>query len=300
MAVEHLRTVEKDTRIVSMGLFSGKNVSACIGRAHMDFPGIVVVDDTTKTNRMVIVSPGTARGHDFSTNLHWGDYRIKMVEHLLAALWVKRINKVLISVDGDEIPIMDGSAKSWVNLLDCAQVHTEYKTAPYEFWPNGLPHLIVDDTIQVEDGDSYLRYTPHPYRFSVDISVNHPCKTIGYQRHTADLHPLHFWEEIMAARTFCHVDQAISLKLQGYALGNTLDNTVLFSEKGIINKSGLLFPDEYVRHEVLDLVGDLYILGLPLLGHIEGHNPNHRLNVQLAQKLAERLTTLSLWEEKWI
>lgn len=298
--IEHLRTVEKKVKIASEALYSGKVVSATLDWVGMDFAGIVFADSTNHTVGVVALTPGSVSGTERATEISNKPYRIRMIEHLMAALWLKRINKILVTVEGNEVPILDGSAKAWVRLIEAAGIKTEFDTKPYEHWPNGLPHLIIHEEIQVEDGDSYLRYTPHPSQFSVDISIDFPYKSIGYQRYNKELYPLRFREEIIPARTFCHVDDALVLKLQGAARGGSLDNTVVFTDTEVLNPEGLRFPDECVRHKVLDLVGDLYTIGLPLLGHIEGHKPNHKINNMLARKLFSRAIEYNKWEEKWI
>lgn len=201
------------------------------------------------------------------TALGMGGVRVATVEHLLGALWLKRLWRgLLIEVEGPELPILDGSAHEWLEALE------PLPTAPLE--PRPLPR-----PLRVQEGQGQLVAEPAgEFRLSVTITFKHPL--IGYRRFES---PPGRLMEVAAARTFGFIQDLEALRAQGLAHGASLENTLVYTETSSLNAPRL--PDEPVRHKALDFLGDLYLAGAPFLGHFTVHRGSHRLHVELARAL---------------
>jgi UDP-3-O-[3-hydroxymyristoyl] N-acetylglucosamine deacetylase/3-hydroxyacyl-[acyl-carrier-protein] dehydratase len=203
--------------------------------------------------------------------------RVRTVEHLMAALAMSGITNVLIELDGPEVPILDGSFLPFVTAIEKAGTVEQNTEAPA---------IRVRRPVAFDDeaGSSYVVAPLDGFRVSASIEFEHP--TIGRQFGSYDLSPSVFRSEIAGARTFGFEKDADSLRERGLALGSSLDNTVVLDQSGVMNDS-LRFPDEFVRHKVGDLVGDLALIGRRIEGHIVAERPSHRGNLALARKLIE-------------
>jgi UDP-3-O-[3-hydroxymyristoyl] N-acetylglucosamine deacetylase len=197
------------------------------------------------------------------------------VEHLLAALGGLGIDNVLVEVDGEEVPIMDGSAAPFVLMIRSVGIREQQQ-------PRRI--VVVQRTVQVKDGDKVAELRPADgLRISYRIEFDHP--TVATQSfdyfHSADA----FESELCRARTFGFLSEVEMLKASGLAKGGSLDNAVVLDEKTILNAEGLRFENEFVRHKVLDAVGDLSLVGFPVAGHLLAHKAGHALNQALVREL---------------
>jgi len=209
-----------------------------------------------------------------STSLSRNGIRVATVEHLLAALWALGVDNARVEVDGPEVPILDGSAAPFVEAL--GEVGLKRQNAPRRF-------LTMLQPISVADGEKRLAIFPaNDLRAAYAIDFSHPA--IGYQEKAFRLSPHAFAEELASARTFCLVQDVEAMRRQGLALGGNLSNAVVVGDDGILN-GPLRFPDEFVRHKLLDLIGDLALLGHPLRGHVVGFKGGHRLHAALVGKI---------------
>lgn len=198
------------------------------------------------------------------------------VEHLMAALAGCAIDNVLIRLDGPEVPVMDGSSAPFVFLIECAGVA-----------PQAAPRrsIRVCRTVEVEDGDKRMTISPSP-GFSVAFEIDFDSRAIGRQTGWYDLHNGGFKKEICRARTFGFERDVENLRAAGLARGGSLENVVVIgSDDAIMNSDGLRFDDEFLRHKVLDTVGDLYLAGAPLLAHVDGVRAGHAMNNKLLHAL---------------
>lgn len=210
------------------------------------------------------------------------DNRVATIEHLMAALWAFNIQKGFIIHTEEEIPIMDGSARPFVEYL----YHTLKRTANK---PTTNPAYRVKETILVQHGDSYLSIEPAD-RFSVDITIDFPYPSIGVQNYSElNLTPQKFISEISHCRTFAHLNEITHLKMAGKALGGSFDNAIVVDDTRVLNPTGLRDPREFVKHKTLDLIGDLFTLGVPLIGHITGYKPGHKINNMLARAIYRKI-----------
>jgi len=207
-----------------------------------------------------------------ATSLTRDGIRLQTVEHLLSALMGMGIDHLNIEVDGEELPILDGSAAPWVQLIQ------ETGVRAMALWPRFLRIL---KPVEVRRGDKWMRISPHRgLRIAYTIDFDHP--SIGRQSRELTLTPEKYVRELGSARTFCMERDIEFMRSRGLAKGGSLDNAVVFSPTGPLNDC-LRFEDEAVRHKMLDLVGDLLLLGAPLDGLVEAHMAGHALHVELAK-----------------
>ncbi|HTP27173.1 MAG TPA: UDP-3-O-acyl-N-acetylglucosamine deacetylase [Anaeromyxobacteraceae bacterium] len=210
-----------------------------------------------------------------STSLGVGAVRIATVEHVLAALTGMGIDNCRIEVDGPEIPILDGSAAPFVYLIQEARVRTQEA---------GKRFLLVQEAVEVRDGDKLARIEPArelSVRFTADF--NHPL--ITDQTFHFVFSDRAFAREVARARTFCFLRDVERMQAAGLALGGSLDNAIVVDEFSILNPGGLRYPDEFVRHKVLDVMGDLTLFGLPIIATFCAHKSGHALNQALVRKI---------------
>ena len=212
-----------------------------------------------------------------------GGTKIHTVEHLMSALGGLGVDNVYVDLDADEVPIMDGSASPFVLLIQQAGIAEQ--PAPKRF-------LRVTRTVEVKDGDKWARLDPYEgYKLSFSIEFKHPVIERSTQSVEIDFAQTSYLKEIARARTFGFMHEVETLRESGLALGGGLDNAVVLDEYRVLNAEGLRFADEFIRHKLLDAIGDLYLLGKPLLAAFSAHKSGHALNNRLLrQLLAERGT----------
>ncbi len=201
---------------------------------------------------------------------------ISTTEHLLAALFGMGIDNAVVELDGPEVPIMDGSAGPFVHVLK--RVGRRRQDACK--WM-----LKVNKAISYVEGDSYVKILPYDgFKVTCEIEFNHHL--IKKQTFSSDLNPQKFAKEVAGARTFGFLDQVEKLRQSGLALGGSLENAVVIDDDGIVNAEGLRFADEFARHKTLDVIGDLALLGFPLLGHVVTRKSGHGHHFSLMKQLA--------------
>ena len=201
--------------------------------------------------------------------------KVHTVEHLMSALSGLGIDNAFIDLDSPELPILDGSASPFALLLQ--QAGLEEQGAPKRF-------LRVRKTIEVKEGDKWARLEPYEgFRLSFSIDFRHPAIERTTQSVSVDFAETSYLKEIARARTFGFMHEVEDLKGSGLALGGGLDNAVVLDDQGVLNADGLRFADEFIRHKLLDAIGDLYLIGRPLLGAFTAHKSGHALNNKLAR-----------------
>ena len=281
------RTLKSLISASGVGLHTGKKVRMALRPAPVG-TGIVFrrVDLTAPVDIPARAeSVGETR---LSSCLVRGEVKIYTVEHLMSALGGLGVDNVFIDLDGPEVPIMDGSAAPFALLLQQAGI--EQQGAPKKF-------LRIMKRIEVKDGDKWARLEPHEgYRLSFSIDFRHPVIERSTQSVTLDFGETSYLKEIARARTFGFMHDMEDLRENGLALGGGLDNAVVLDEYRVLNAEGLRFADEFIRHKLLDAVGDLYLLGGPLLGAFSAHKSGHALNNRLLRAIladASALETVS-------
>ena len=268
------RTLKSLVRASGVGLHTGRKVRIALRPAPPD-TGIVF-------RRVDLPSPvdiparaelvGEAR---LASTLVKGDVKIHTVEHLMSALGGLGIDNAYVDLDASELPIMDGSASPFVLLIQ--QAGMEEQAAAKKF-------LRVTRRVEVREGDKWARFDPYDgYRLSFSIEFKHPVIERTTQAVTVDFAETSYLKEIARARTFGFMHDVEELRESGLALGGGLDNAVVLDEYRVLNSEGLRFADEFIRHKLLDAIGDLYLLGRPLLGAFTAHKSGHALNNRLVR-----------------
>ncbi len=200
---------------------------------------------------------------------------ISTIEHLLSALYGLGIDNILIKTDGNELPILDGSAAMWVKKIAQVGINAQEITRSY---------YKITREIRVEHGDSFAVLRPY-HGFKMDYTIDYQNPFIGRMQKIMEITPESFQSELMLARTFCLASEIDYMRSVNKAQGGSLENAVVVSDTGIINPEGLRYPDEFVRHKMLDAVGDLALAGRSLLAHYECYKGGHALNNKLLRAL---------------
>ncbi len=261
------KTIRKPVSCSGIGLHSGKKVHLSLRPAPED-AGILFCVRDDSGSRFLKPSPDAVRSTRLATTLSRGKDSIATVEHILAAVRGMGLDNIRIEVQGGELPIMDGSAAPFVYLLRLAGVQVQ--RAPRRV-------LALKKAVEFAREGKWIKASPCQ-GFVVDygIEFNHP--RIGRQQFSLDLTPETFARRVAKARTFGFLREVEMLRAAGLALGGSLENAVVLDEYGVVNEDGLRFKDEFVRHKVLDFVGDMAMAELPLWGRFEVHASGHALN----------------------
>jgi UDP-3-O-[3-hydroxymyristoyl] N-acetylglucosamine deacetylase len=212
---------------------------------------------------------------------------VATIEHLMAAFAGLGIDNVLVEIDGPEVPIMDGSAAPFVDAIDQVGVVTINASRRY---------LKVLRPVRVTQGRAFAELLPNERGFRLDVEINFPSPVIGRQRKLVDLSAATFRRDVARARTFGFMRDVEKLWGAGFALGASLENTVALGEDGVINPEGLRYADEFVRHKLLDAVGDLSLAGLPLLASYRSYCGGHRLNFSVLEALFSKRSNYAIVE----
>ena len=202
--------------------------------------------------------------------------RVGTIEHLMAALAATGVDNLLVEVDGAELPVLDGSAEPWMFLLDCAGIAVQ--DAPRRT-------IEVLRVVRVDDGDAFVELRPGSGGLDLALSIQFDSGAIGQQAMTIRLEANTFRRELSRSRTFAHKHEIDQLQQAGLARGGSLDNAVVVDGESVLNPAGLRMPQEFVRHKLLDAVGDLALAGGALQGRFVGHKSGHRLNNRLLHAL---------------
>ena len=211
--------------------------------------------------------------------------RVATIEHLMSALAGLGVDNAYIDLESAEVPIMDGSAGTFVFLLQSAGMVEQ--SAARRF-------IRIKKTVEVKQGDKWVRFEPYDgYKLSFTINFAHPVFASTKQNVVVDLGEHSYIRDISRARTFGFMQEVESMRAQGLALGGSLDNAIVMDDYRVLNADGLRFEDEFVKHKVLDAIGDLYLLGHPLIGAFSGYKSGHALNNAL---LRELLADEQAWE----
>jgi UDP-3-O-[3-hydroxymyristoyl] N-acetylglucosamine deacetylase len=270
MKFSRQKTLRSHVSLTGVGVHSGEPVNLVLGPADVDAGFVFIRTEANRAARKVRALAGSVSATAFATVL--GDKAGAMVstaEHVLAALRGMGVDNATIEVDGPEIPIMDGSAAAFVAAIDRAGVVEQ--SAPSRF-------IEVLKPIHVTLGESSGELRPYAGGFRAEVEINFANPLIGRQAYNFDLTPDNFRRDIARARTFGCMKDVAQLWQAGYARGASFDNSVVFDEERLLNAEGLRYADECVRHKVLDVVGDLALSGLPLIGLYRSVRGGHKLN----------------------
>jgi UDP-3-O-[3-hydroxymyristoyl] N-acetylglucosamine deacetylase len=274
------KTLRERVTLSGIGVHSGKPATMVIGPADADAGIVFSRIDAAGNNGVDIAAARSAVSLTRRCTV-LGDPNgvyVATVEHLLASLCALGVDNALIEIDGPEVPVMDGSAAAFVDVIDSAGLMVQ--SARRRF-------IKVIKPVRVEMGDAFAQFRPHDGR-RFEIEIDYDCDVIGRQELTADLAAHSFRNDIARARTFGHMHDVERLWVAGLALGSSLENSVVISEGAVINPEGLRWEDEFVRHKVLDAIGDLALAGAPIIGAYRSYKGGHKLNAKALGALMSR------------
>lgn len=277
-------TIKRKVKGVGIGLHKGEPIEIALEPLEAD-EGIVFY--RKDANLTIKATPENVVNTQMATVIGNKDGSISTIEHFLSAVYSYGIDNLRVVLDGAEVPVMDGSATSFCMMLDeagLAKLDARKKV------------MIIKKPIEVQDGAKFARITPSKkptFRFS--IKFDHVA--IGEQKYSFKFSKSAFLQEISRARTFGFMRDVQYLRSKGLALGGSLDNAIVLDEKKILNPEGLRFADEFVRHKILDALGDLSLLGMPVIGDYESFAGSHHLNHLLTKEV---LKSASNYEIKYI
>jgi UDP-3-O-[3-hydroxymyristoyl] N-acetylglucosamine deacetylase len=276
------RSLRRQISCNGIGLHSGNKVNLTLKPAPADFG--IRFRRTDLGDHEVPATVQNLNGIQLATGLQRNEVSVETVEHLLAALVSVGIDNVIVELNSPEVPIMDGSAAPFLYLIQEAGV--KRLAAPRKY-------LKIVRPISISRGDKRIAlYPSDSFKVTYSISYDHPL--LRHQHRTLTITEESFAEDIAPARTFTFLKDVEMLRQNGLALGGSLENAIVLGETGVLN--ALRFDDEFVRHKILDAVGDLALVGYPVIGHLVAHRAGHALHTEFATKILEEASAWRLVE----
>ncbi len=277
------RTLRRQISCVGIGLHSGNKVNLTLKPAVADFG--IRFRRTDLGNHEVPATVNNLAGIQLATGLAINEVSVETVEHLLAALVSVGVDNAIVELNSPEVPIMDGSAAPFIYLIHEAGV--KRLSTPRKY-------LKIIRPIALSRGDKRIALYPSDH-FKVTYSISYDHPLLRHQSRTLRITEESFAEELAPARTFTFLKDVEMLRQNGLALGGSLDNAIVLGETGVLNNA-LRFEDEFVRHKILDAIGDLALVGYPVIGHLVAHRAGHALHTEFAAKILEETNAWRLVE----
>jgi UDP-3-O-[3-hydroxymyristoyl] N-acetylglucosamine deacetylase len=278
------RTLRNSISASGVGLHSGAQITM---KVHPAPPGAGIVFRRADLAPPVGIAAHAMQVGDtrMGTVLQQGDVRISTIEHLMSAFAGLGIDNATVDLDAAEVPIMDGSAGPFVFLLQSAGIEEQDK-------PKRFARILR--RVEVHDGEKWARVDPHPgFRVNFEIEFDHPIFKRNLSSASMDFSSTRYLKEVARARTFGFMRDLATLRMHNLALGGTLDNAIVLDDSKVLNEDGLRYQDEFVKHKILDAIGDLYLLGHSIIGEFSGYKSGHSLNNRLLRAL---LSQPDAWE----
>ncbi|WP_396588786.1 UDP-3-O-acyl-N-acetylglucosamine deacetylase [Bermanella sp. R86510] len=273
------RTLKNPIRATGIGLHSGEKVYLTLRPAPVD-TGIVFIRTDLEPAVEVMAKATNVGDTTLSTSLSNGEVKVSTVEHLLSAMAGLGIDNVYVELSAAEVPIMDGSAGPFVFLLQSAGIEEQNKAKQF---------IRILKPLTVEDGDKSAMFRPYDgFKVSFTIDFDHPLFVPENQVASLDFSTTSFVKEVSRARTFGFMRDIEYLRSQNLVLGGSVNNAIVVDDYRVLNEDGLRYEDEFVKHKILDAVGDLYLLGHSLIGEYIGVKSGHGLNNQLLRALLDQ------------
>ena len=279
------RTLKNTIRASGVGLHTGEKIHLTLRPAEID-TGIVFKRADIPNSPEIHACPENVGDTRLSTTLVKDDIRVSTVEHLLSAIAGLGIDNLYIELSGPEVPIMDGSAGPFVFLLQSAGLQDQQAAKKF---------IRITKAVKVTDEDRWAQFEPYDgFKVAFTIDFDHPVFQAGPQSAEIDFSSTSFVKEVSRSRTFGFLRDFEYLRARNLALGGSLDNSIAVDDQKILNEDGLRYEDEFVKHKILDAIGDLYLLGHSLIGSFSGYKSGHELNNILLRTLVSDPTA---WEE---
>lgn len=268
------RTIQKRVSGVGIGLHSGEPIEITLEPLEENSGIIFYRKDK---NQMFKASPENVVNTQMATVIGQNGVSVSTIEHLLGAVYSYGIDNLLISLDAPEVPVMDGSAASYCMLLDEAKIQVQNHTKKV---------MVITKEVIFEDGEKYVKISPSKEAgYNFKIFFDHP--SIGDQSYNFIFSKKDFLDNIAKARTFGFLKDVQYLRSKNLALGGSLENAIVLDDKKILNSEGLRYSNEFVRHKILDAIGDLSLLGFPILGKYDSFAGSHYLNHMLTKQILQ-------------
>ncbi len=278
------RTLKNTVRATGVGIHTGQKVYITLKPATVD-TGIVFKRTDFPKAIEIPANANLVGDTSMSTTLIKEDVRVATVEHLMAAFCGMGIDNCIVELSASEVPIMDGSAGPFVFLIQSAGIEVQHKAKKF---------IKITKPIEVQHGDKIARFTPYDgFKLRFDIEFNHPAFSEHTKSKEIDLNINAFIKDISRARTFGFMRDIEMLRENNLAIGGSMDNAIVLDDYRVLNQDGLRYEDEFVKHKILDAIGDIYQLGHPIIGAFYGYKSGHALNNQLAREV---LLQTDCWE----
>lgn len=271
------RTLKKETSCSGIGLHTGRKINMKV-RPAQEGTGILFLRKDLNHAQPIIAKYSNVTDTTLATTLGTDGVTVSTVEHILSAFSGMGVDNALIELDSFEVPIMDGSALPFVNMLKEVGTRVQGKTKKL---------LVIKKPVSVSERGGNAVLLPAD-EFKITYEIDFPHVAIGKQSYSISFSDEKYESEICAARTFGFLHEVEYLQAKGLALGGSLKNAIVLDSQKIINKEGLRFPDEFVKHKILDAIGDLFLLGMPIIGHFVAYKSGHRLNNLLLKELMQK------------
>ena len=280
------RTINKSVEVVGIGLHKGLPVRMILEPLDENMGIIFYRNDKAVTIPLI---PDNVIDTTMATVIGKDGVKISTIEHLLSAVYAYGIDNLRVIIDNDEIPILDGSSQGYCMLLDEAGIKIQE-----------LPKkaLIIKDDIEIKNGDKFVKLSKlgNKENIKYDFSINFAHPTISTQDFSFEFSLDNYKREIASARTFGFLRDVQYLQSRGLAKGGSLDNVIVLDDNGVMNREGLRFKDEFVRHKILDAIGDISLLGYVVIGSYSAYAGSHSLNHQLTKKVLESKSSYEIVE----
>lgn len=274
------KTIHSKVSCTSVGLHSGEKVNMTLHPAPAD-SGIIFrridlkAGESGKENEIAAKFENVTTTNLGTTISNQYGAKVLTVEHLMAAIWGSGIDNLIIELDGAEIPIMDGSSKPFIFLIECAGLEVQDQ-----------PRKVIEilKTIRVEDGDKFVEVSP-ARTFSLDLEIEFKNEKIGRQKFSFNHDLNSFKNDISSARTFCLKEEIEQMHKMNLAKGGNLNNAIVVDGANVVNEGAMRFENEFVRHKILDFVGDIYLAGYYMSGHFNASKTGHGLNNKILRQI---------------
>ena len=271
------KTLSETIAFSGIGLHSGKRSNIKLIPANEDSGIVFKRTDLTKNNTIKANFENVTSTRLCTTLENKSGVKVSTVEHLLAAIYIAGIDNTIIEIDNDEVPIMDGSSKDFLNAINETQIKIQSKKRKY---------LKVTDIIELEDGNRKIAIEPHDTSLEVSFKLNYDNEIIGNQQNVVNFYKDNL-EDVSSSRTFCLYEDIEKIKKAGLAKGGSLDNAVVVAKDKVLNEEGLRNKKEFVNHKILDLAGDFMLAGYRIIGKVKCVGGGHELTNMLLRKIFE-------------
>ena len=288
MSVLNQKTIKEEISITGVGLHTGKKVHVQIKPSAPNTGIIFKRIDLTKNNDVIPNVFNVSSAKLCTTISNDQNVKVSTIEHLMGALFGKGIDNALIEIDNEEVPILDGSAKKFIEAIN--KVGIKESETPIKI-------IKIEKKIDFKDGDKTISIEPNKISLDIDFEIKYKNSYIGTQRNSIDVYQSDL-TDIYNSRTFCLFEDIEKLKEMNLAKGGSLDNAIVVKGDNILNKEGLRNDKEFVNHKILDCMGDLYLSGYKIIGRLICSQGGHKLTNQLLRKLFENNSNFSIIEIK--